>query len=216
MPRVDEMPDQVGNPRYISTLALAKGYYQMPMTKEDQDKMAFSSPQGLYQFTVMPFGLSGALATFQRMMDQNLRGLGSFVEAYLDDVIVYNSEWTEYLSHLRQVLEQLQQAGLTLKLKKCEFRTAKCTYLRHRIGCGCVRPEERKILAIKQMECPRTKNVRKFLGMTGYYLRFIQHYATIAEPLTNLTRKGKPHVIEWTENLKHAFESLKGHSHLLP
>ena len=82
------------------------------MTKDNQ-MMTFSSPQGLYQFTMMPFGLSGAPATFQRMMDQNLRGLGNFVGVYLDDVIVYSSEWTEHLSHLQKVLERLQQAGLT-------------------------------------------------------------------------------------------------------
>ena len=130
--------------------------------------MTFSSPQGLYQLTVMPFGLSRAPATFQRMMDQNLRGLGNFVGVYLDYVIVYSSEWTEHLSHLQQVLERLQQAGLTLKLKECEFGTAQCTYLGHHIGRGGVRPEESKILGIKQMDCPRTqKNVRTFLEMTG-------------------------------------------------
>ena len=105
MPRVDEMLDQFSNDRYISMFDLVKGYWQVPMTKEDQEKTAFSSPRGLYQFTVMPFGLSVALAMFQDMMDQNLTGLGNFVRVYLDDVIVYSSERTEHLSHLQQVLE---------------------------------------------------------------------------------------------------------------
>ena len=105
MPRVDEMLDQFSNARYISMFDLAKGYWQVPMTKEDQENMPFSSPRGLYQFTVMPFGLSVALAMFQDMMDQNLTGLGNFVGVYLDDVIVYSSEWTEHLSRLQQVLE---------------------------------------------------------------------------------------------------------------
>ena len=98
--REDEMLDQIGNAKYITTLDLAKGYWQVPMADEDREKTAFSSPMGLYQFTVMPFGLSGAPETFQRMIDQNLRGLSEFVEVYLDDVVIYSSNWMEHLQHL--------------------------------------------------------------------------------------------------------------------
>ena len=190
MPRIDEMLDAIGNAKYISTLDLAKGYWQIPMDQQDREKTAFSSPLGLFQFTVMPFGLSGASASFQRMMDQTLRGLNDFVGVYLDDIIIHSSTWKEHLVHLQQVLERLQDAGLTLKLKKCEFGAAECTYLGHRIGQGGVRPEQSKVMAIKQLKRPTTKKeVRAFLGMTGYYRRFIRDFAQIAEPLTNLTKE---------------------------
>ena len=91
MPRIDEMLDAIGNAKYISTLNLAKGYWQIPMDKQDCEKTAFSSPLGLFQFTMMPFGLSGAPASFQRMMDQTLRGLNDFVGVYLDDIVIYRT-----------------------------------------------------------------------------------------------------------------------------
>ena len=146
MPRIDKMLDAIGNAKYTSTLDLAKGYWQIPMDKQDCEKTAFSSPLGLFQFTVMPFGLSGAPASFQRMMDQTLRGLNDFVGVYLDDIVIYSLTWKEDLVHLQQVLERLQDAGLTLKLKKCEFGAAECTYLGHRIGQGGARPEESKVM----------------------------------------------------------------------
>ena len=210
MPRIDEMLDAIGNAKYISTLDLAKGYWQIPMDQQDCEKTAFSSPLGLFQFTVMPFGLSGAPASFQRMMDQTLRGLNDFVGVYLDDIVIHSSTWKEHLVHLQQVLERLQDAGLTLKLKKCEFGAAECTYLGHRIGRGGVRPEQSKVMAIKQLKRPTTKKeVRAFLGMTGYYRRFIRDFAQIAEPLTNLTKKGLPESIEWSVAAETAFEKLK-------
>ena len=129
MPRVDEMLDQIGSANYISTFDLAKGYWQVPMAPKDREKTAFSSPMGLYQFTVMPFGLSGAPATLQWMMDQSLRGLNDFVGVYIDDVIIHSPTWQEHLVHLRCVMEHLKQAGLTLNLRKCEFGATECTYL---------------------------------------------------------------------------------------
>ena len=210
MPRVDELLDQIGNAKYISMLDLAKGYWQVPMATEDRVKTAFSSPMGLYQYTVMPFGLSGAPATFQRMMDTILRGLEDFVGVYIDDVVIYSSTLTEHLQHLQSVLERLQQAGLTLKLKKCKFGAVECTYLGHQVGMDGVKPELSKIIAIQQIEQPHTKkDVRIFLGMMGYYRRFIRNYATLAEPLTKLTKKREPNVIEWSAQAEQAFQALK-------
>ena len=100
IPRVDEMLDAIGNAKYISTLDLAKGYWQIPMEAQDREKTAFSSTIGLCQFTVMPFGLCGAPATFQRMMDQTLQGLNDFTSVYLDDIVIHSSTWSEHLLHL--------------------------------------------------------------------------------------------------------------------
>ena len=204
------MLDNIGRSKYLTTLDLAKGYWQIPMEETDKEKTAFTSPLGLFQFTTMPFGLSGAPATFQRLMDKVLRGTSGFAGVYLDDIIVYGNTWSEHLKNLEIVLQKVQEAGLTLKLKKCNFGMSECTYLGHRIGRGGVLPENSKVKAIQGMPIPRTKKqVRSFLGMVGYYRRFIPHFATKAEPLTNLTKKGLPEVISWTEETNSSFESLK-------
>ena len=133
-PRIDEMLDAVGQSEYLTTLDLTKGYWQVPMKEEDKTKTAFSSPLGLLQFTVMPFGLSRAPATFQRMMDQVLRGTEGYAGVYLDDIIIFGNTWEEHLSNVKQVFQRLQDAGLTIKLKKCNFGVGQCTYLGHKIG----------------------------------------------------------------------------------
>ena len=210
MPRVDELLDAIGGAAFITTLDLAKGYWQVPLTGEDKAKTAFTTPNGLYQFTVMPFGLSGGPATFQRLMDTVLRGTEKFTGVYLDDVVICSNNWAEHLDHIAEVFKRLQEAGLTVKLKKCTFGAQECTYLGHRIGRGGVQPETSKVAAIREMARPRTKkDVRTFLGMTGYYRRFIKNYASVAEPLTELTRKQQPEQVEWNERTEHAFQRLK-------
>ena len=134
MPRIEELLDSVGCSQYLTTLDLAKGYWQVPMAEEDQAKTAFVSPKGLYQFTTMPFGLRGAPATFQQLMDRVLRGTESFAGVYLDDILIHSSTWEEHLNHLSDILTRLEEAGLTIKLAKCSFATAECEYLGHRVG----------------------------------------------------------------------------------
>ena len=118
----------------------------------------------------MPFGLQGAPATFQRMMDQLIRGLEGFTAAYLDDLVVYSLTWEEHVQHLHSVFERLCKAGLTAKPRKCQFAMSQCRYLGHVVGNGVVQPEPGKINAVKSFAVPRTKtDVRAFLGLTGYY-----------------------------------------------
>ena len=112
MPRADELIDQLGKAKYITTLDLARGYWQVPMSDQDKGKTAFTTPKGLYQFNVMPFGLSGASATFQRMMDGLLRGLESFTSAYIDDIIIFSETWEDHIKHVREVLERLRKGKL--------------------------------------------------------------------------------------------------------
>ena len=196
MPRIDEMLDAIGQSQYITTLDLAKGYWQVPLAEEDKEKTAFTSPLGLLQFRVMPFGLSRAPATFQRLMDTMLRGSEEYTGVYLDDVVIYGTEWGEHLQNIETVFQKLQETGLTLKLKKCSFGMESCTYLGHQIGKGGVLPEESKVKAVEQMRIPRTKkDVRSFLGMIGYYRRFIPHFAEKAEPLTQLTKKNQAVIV---------------------
>ena len=210
MPRIDDMLDAIGQAHYLTTIDLAKGYWQVPMAKEDKPKTAFTSPLGLLQFTVMPFGLSGAPATFQRLMDNILRGTEEFAAVYLDDIVIHSSTWEEHIEQVGEILKRLQGAGLTIKLKKCSFGVAECAYLGHQIGRGGVKPAEGKIEAVQGMRAPRTKKeVRSFNGLVNYYRRFIPHYATIAEPLTNLTKKNMPDKVEWTLKLEESFQQCK-------
>ena len=158
----------------------------------------------------MPFGLSGAPATFQRLMDQVLRGTEEYAGVYLDDIIVYGTDWEEHLKNLEGVFERLSGAGLTIKLKKCTFGVQKCTYLKHKIGNGGVLPEDAKIQAIRKIAKPRTKKeVRSFLGMVGYYRSLNPHFAMKAEPLTASTKKGQPDQVTWTSWEAEAFQLLK-------
>jgi hypothetical protein len=212
MPRIDELIDRLGKAKYISTLDLARGYWQVPMEEESRHKTAFTTPYGLYQFRVMPFGLQGAPATFQRMMDTVVRGMQDISAAYLDDLVVFSNSFDEHIGHLRRVLERLREAGLTAKAKKCQIAMEKCTYLGHVVGGGNVYPEHSKIEAVSSFPTPvMKKQVRTFLGMTGYYRKFIPDYATTAAPLTDLIRKNCPNRVEWTPLCEVAFAQLKAH-----
>ena len=167
MPRVDDLIDRVGQ---SPTLDLTKGYWQVPVAEADREKMAFVTPFGLFHFRRMPFVLRGVPATFQRMVDRLLDGLNDFSSAYINDIIIFSGTWEDHLQHLRQVLRRIQEAGLTLRRKKCQFGMSDCVYLGHLIGSGRVRPEKLKVSAVREFSQPRTKkDVCSFLGLTGYY-----------------------------------------------
>ena len=183
MPRVDNLIDALGKARYITTLDLARGYWQVP-----RPRTAFATLFSLFQFRVMPFGLHGAPATFQRMMDQLLTDCTDFAAAYLDDVVIHSNSWEGHVSHIHSVLQRLREAGLTIKPKKCQFGMESCVYLGHVVGNGEVHPEKCKLQAVEDFPSPVTKKqVRAFLGFTGYYRKFIPDYAEIAAPLTLYT-----------------------------
>ena len=214
MPRVEEVLEEVleevGPAEFITTLDLAQGYWQVPMAAESQEITAFTTPYGLYEFTVMPFGLHNAPATFQRMMNEVLRDCRGFSRAYIDDIAVYSQTWQEHLSHLRSVLTCLQLAGLTLKLPKCQFALKKVHYLGYLIGGGCIEPDPGKIEAVSNFKQPATKSeVRAFHGLASYYRKFVPNFAIIAAPLTDLLKKGQPEKIEWSVECEQAFKKLK-------
>ena len=145
----------------------------------------------------MPFGLKGAPATFQRMMDQLLGGL-PFASAYSDDVVVFSQTWEDHLNHLRTVLTRLTEAGLTVKLGKCSFARKDVLFLGHLVGQGRISPQESKIMAIKNFRQPRTKkDLRAFLGLARYYRRFVPNFSTTTACLSDLTAKKLPDVLMW-------------------
>ena len=210
IPRVEELIDRLGNAKYITALDLTKGYWQVPVEKESQKKTAFITPFGKYEFTTMPFGLMGAPSTFQRLMDKVLEDVHQFAAAYLDDVIIHSDTWEQHVQHLTYVFQNLRKAGLRIKEKKCQFAKNCCNYLGHVVGEGKVRPEICKIEAVRNFKRPQTKKeVRAFLGLAGYYRRFIKDFATIAAPLSDLTKASASNKVEWKEEQNKAFVELK-------
>ena len=158
----------------------------------------------------MPFGLQGAPATFQRLMDGVIAGLEDFTSTYLDDVVIFSNTWEDHLKHIRSTLDRICKAGLTVKSKKSQFGADHCVYLGHLVGGGMVQPEAAKVEAVRNFPVPTTKKqVRTFLGLSGYYRRFIPQYASIALPLTDLTRKSSPNEVIWTDVCDQAFLKLK-------
>ncbi len=141
MPRVDELLDRLGTARFYSTLDLNKGYWQIPLSPLSKEKSAFTTPFGLHQFVTLPFGLFGAPATFQRLMDKILRPHTAYAAAYLDDIIIYSQDWQRHMVHLREVLRALRGAGLTANPKKCAIGRVEVRYLGFHLGHGQVCPQ---------------------------------------------------------------------------
>ena len=213
MPLVEEVFESIGTSAVVTTLDLASGYWQIPTDLKSRDKTAFTTPFGLFEFEVMPFGLHSAPATFQRMISHVIRDCQQFFCAYLDDVAVFSKNWEEHCAHLRQVFSRLYIAGLTLKLRKCCFGGIQVPYLRHIIGGGIIQPDPSKVQAVREFPRPVTKtDIRAFLGLVGYYYRrFIPGFAAIAAPLTDLTRKGQSNQVNWGDDQEAAFQRLKCH-----
>ncbi|XP_072169909.1 uncharacterized protein [Diadema setosum] len=210
MPNIEAIIDELGKAKFMTTIDLTKGYWQVPLTKEARKKSAFITPFGLFEFNVMPFGMQGAPATFQRLVDQVLRGVNEFATAYIDDIIIYSESWDEHLAHVREVLGRLRAAGLTAKPSKCKFARKEVLYLGFVLGEGCVKPEPAKIDAVVNFPQPVTKtDVRAFLGLTGYYRKFIPNYSKVAAPLSDLTRKNEPRLVRWNSKCSEALEVLK-------
>ncbi|CAM5130705.1 unnamed protein product [Natator depressus] len=210
MPRTDELLEKLGRAQFISTLDLTKGYWQVPLDESAKEMSAFTTHLGLYEFNVLPFGLRNAPATFQRLVDGLLAGLGEYAVAYLDDVAIFSDSWADHLEHLQKVLERIREAGLTVKAKKCQIGLNRVTYLGHQVGQGTISPLQAKVDAIQKWPVPKSKKqVRSFLGLAGYYRRFVPHYSQIAAPLTDLTKKKQPNAVQWTEKCQKAFNKLK-------
>ncbi|UYV82112.1 K02A2.6-like [Cordylochernes scorpioides] len=191
LPRIDDTLDSLRGASIFSTIDLKSGYWQIEVDEADREKTAFVTPDGLFEFRVMPFGLCNAPATFERIMDNLLRGLKwTICLCYLDDIIVFSKTMDEHLQRLEMVLSCFSKAGLRLNSEKCSFGTSQMKVLGHLIdGCG-IYPDPDKVEAV--MKFPRPKNVsevRSFLGLCSYYRRFIKSFAAIAGPLNELLRK---------------------------
>lgn len=194
LPRIDDLLDQLRGAKVFSSLDLQSGYHQIRITEEDVPKTAFRTPFGHYQFKVLCFGLTNAPATFQHAMNSAFRGLlGKFVLVYLDDILVFSKNEQEHVEHLRQVLDILRQQKYYAKMSKCEFMKAEVPFLGHLVSAAGVRVDPRKVEAIRDWPTPTTvTQVRSFLGLANYFRRFMQGYASMSAPLSDLTKKDVP------------------------
>jgi len=209
LPRIDGILERIHGSRVFSKLDLASGYHQIRIADDDIPKTAFTTRKGLFEFTVLPFGLTGAPATFMRVINEAFRDLiDESLQVYLDDLLTHSKTIDEHVTHLRQVLDILRKNKLYAKRSKCVFGVKEVEFLGHTISAGGISPKDDKTEAIRAWPRPKnTPELRSFLGLCNFYHRFVRNYATMAAPLTSLTGKGKQFV--WTHQAQEAFDHLK-------
>ena len=209
LPRVDDTLDTLSGAKWFSTLDLTSGYWQVEVEPNDREKTAFCTPDGLFEFKVMPFGLCNAPATFQRLMDLVLAGLQwSSCLVYLDDIIIVGRTFSEHLHNLQTVLTRLREAGLKLKPQKCNLCLPQVEFLGHIVSAGGISTDPRKTEKVRNWPTPTNRReVQQFLGLASYYRRFVQDFAKIAKPLHRLTEKTSK--FEWTSDCQASFNSLR-------
>ena len=212
LPRIDTILDALGGNVYYSTMDLAAGFYQIGIEEESRPKTAFITPEGLYEWVRMPMGLSNSPATFQRVMNMVLSGLNWITcIVYVDDIICFSETFNTHLERLEEIFLRLTGAGLTLKLKKCNFLAKEVEYLGHVVDATGRRPHPRNLAALKDIPVPAGKHavtqVQGFVGLCNYYNGFIPAYSVTVEPLIRLTKKGI--VFVWGEEQQEAFDTLK-------
>ena len=209
LPRIEDAIDYLTGAKYFSALDLASAYWQVAMDPDSIDKTAFATHVGLFEWLVMPFGLSNAPATCERLMEQIFQGLQwNGVLIYLDDLVAYGTTWNEALHRLRMVFQRLREANLKLKPSKCFLMREETEYLGHRVSANGVQPGERKVQAVTHWPVPASVDeIRSFLGLVGYYRKFIPDFAGVAHPLVSLLKKNKRY--EWGDAQQLAFERLR-------
>ena len=205
--KIDEMFSKLGGAKVFSTIDLHSRYYHIGLTHESRAKSAFVVPMGKWEFKCTPFGLSQAPAYFQLLIDKVLMGCSSFAMGYLDDIIIYSKSEEEHLQHLEEIFTRLHKFGLKMKCEKCSFLKKHVQYLGHLVSEKGFEPLPEKLESIQNMPAPQTaKEVKQFLGLIGYYRKFVPHFADISRPLTKLTRHNV--TFEWSEQCQKAFNHL--------
>ncbi|KAI3784347.1 hypothetical protein L1987_43445 [Smallanthus sonchifolius] len=209
LPRIDDLFDQLQGATCFSKIDLRSGYHQLRVHEEDIPKTAFRTRYGHYEFMVMPFGLTNAPAVFMDLMNRVCKPyLDQFVIVFIDDILIYSRTKEDHTTHLKLILELLKKEQLYAKFSKCEFWLREIHFLGHVINNQGIHVDPAKVTAIKNWSTPSTPSeIRSFLGLAGYYRRFIPNFSKIALPLTTLTHKNKPFV--WEQKQEDAFQTLK-------
>ena len=205
LPKIDEMYAKLKGAKVFSTIDLRSGYHHIALRKSSRAKTAFVTPFGKYEFLMVPFGLAQAPAYFQLLMNKILKGL-KFAMTYLDDIIIFSQDELQHLEHLEIVFSCLREAGLKMKHSKCDFFKSEIHYLGHLISPEGISPLPNKLDSIKHMP-NSTKEIKQFLGLTGYYRKFVPRFADISRPLTTLTKKDVK--FKWTSACQKSFKLLK-------
>ena len=211
VPHIEDFARTLHGCKVFTTIDLVRAYNQIPVAPEDVEKTAITTPFGLFEFSRMPFGLRNAAQTFQRFIDFILREL-DFCYAYIDDILIASKNHEEHEKHLRLLLKKLQEFGLVINSNKCIFGASEVKFLGYIVDSQGVRPDPDRVEAIVKYPQPaNVKSLRQFLGSVNFYRRFIPDAAKIQHPLNNQLAGNKKNnaPIEWTNELKHAFEELK-------
>ena len=205
IPRIDDMLDELTGTQWFSKVDLRSGYHQIRMKEGDEWKTTFKTKCGLYEWLVMPFGLTEAPSTFMRLINEILIPfLGKFVVVYLDDILIYSKHLEDHLIHLRQVFEVLRKQKLYGKLDKCQFVSQEIGFLGFIINREGVKADPKKVEAIRDWPTPNTiTQIRSFRGLASFYRRFIHNFSSIMAPITKCTKKGE---FVWTQGVQKAFE----------
>ncbi|KAL8133843.1 hypothetical protein AgCh_009056 [Apium graveolens] len=209
LPRIDDLFDQLNGACYFSKIDLRSGYHQLKIKLEDIPKTAFRTRYGHYEFLVMSFGLTNVPAAFMDLMNRVYKEyLDKFVIVFIDDILIYSKNLEDHAVHLQIALHKLREKQLYAKFSKCEFWLMEVQFLSHVISKEGIKVDPVKIEAVSKWEQPKTPTeIRSFLGLAGYYQRFVKDFSKIASPLTKLTRKKEKFV--WTEKCEESFQELK-------
>ena len=195
--------------KYFTKLDLSKGYWQIPVAESSRPMTAFTTSEGSFQFKKLPFGLINSGATFNRVMRKLLKDAVDS-DNYVDDILGHTVDWPEHMTMLRDVFERIRRAGLTLRPSKCAIGCDEVDFVGHKISNGEVQMDTSKLDKIKNAPQPQTKKeVRSFLGLAGYYRKFIPNFAEIAVPLTDLTKGGQPKKVQWGPSQEKSFQTMK-------
>jgi hypothetical protein len=209
LPRIEDLFNQMRGARVFSKIDLRSGYHQMKIRPSDIHKMDFSTRYGLYEFTVMSFGLTNALAYFMNLMNKVfMEYLDRFVVVFIDDILIYSKSESDREEHLRLVLQKLRDNQLYTKYSKCKFWISEVPFLGHIISNGGISMDPAKVKEIMEWNIPTTvMEIRSFLGLPGYYRRFIEGFSKIAKTMTSLLEKGRE--FKWNEKCQESFDQLK-------
>jgi hypothetical protein len=208
IPRIGDMFDILSGAKIFSKIDLRSGYHQIRIQPGDEWKTAFKTKEGLYEWMVMPFGLSNAPSTFMRLMNQVHKPfIGKFVVVYFDDILIYSRSPTDHMDHVRKILETLRDNKLYINLKKCSFMMNQLLFLGFVVSADGIRVDEEKVRVIREWPTPKTiSEVKSFHGLATFYRRFVRNFSSIVAPITECMKKGK---FNWGDEADRSFSVIK-------